>query len=100
AQALLTRFPAPTNLTAKANNYTRTANDADHQNQLDFRVDGSMGKHDIAFGRYSYYNGVEQPATPLPEGSGAIIGAAIGTGGVSGLSNVLGQQAVANETHI
>jgi len=100
AQALLARFPAPTNLGAKANNYTRTANDADHQNQFDFRVDGSMGKHDIAFGRYSYYNEVEQPATPLPEGSGAIIGAVIGTGGVSGLSNVLGQQAVANETHV
>src|SRR6202035_5138984 len=27
AQALLSRFPTPTNLTAKANNYTRTAND-------------------------------------------------------------------------
>ena len=38
--------------------------------------------------------------TPLPDGSGAITGAVIGTGGVAGLSNVLGQQAVANETHI
>ena len=28
---------------AKANNYTRTANDSDHQNQFDFRVDGSPG---------------------------------------------------------
>ncbi|MBS1805405.1 MAG: TonB-dependent receptor [Acidobacteria bacterium] len=100
AQALLARFPTPTNLTAKANNYTRTANDADHQNQLDFRVDGSVGKHDIAFGRYSYYNEVEQPVTPLAEGSGAVAGAVIGTGGVTGLSNVLGQQAVLNETHI
>ena len=100
AQALLARFPSPTNLTAKANNYTRTANDTDHQNQFDFRVDGSMGKRDIAFGRYSYSNEVELPVTPLPEGSGAITGAVIGTGGVSGLSNVLGQQAVANETHI
>ena len=35
ALALLARFPTPTNLTAKANNYTRTANDADHQNQFD-----------------------------------------------------------------
>ena len=100
AQALLARFPIPTNLTAKANNYTRTANDADHQNQFDFRVDGSIGNHDIAFGRYSYSNEVEQPVTPLPEGSGAITGAVIGTGGVTGLSNVLGQQVVVNETHI
>ena len=100
AQALLARFPTPTNLTAKANNYTRTANDADHQNQFDFRVDGSRGSHDVAFGRYAYYNEVEQPVTPLPEGSGAISGAVIGTGGVAGLSNVLGQQAVVNETHV
>jgi hypothetical protein len=100
ATALLARFPTPANLAAKANNYTRTANDTDHQNQFDFRVDGSIGTHDIAFGRYSYYNEVEQPVTPLPEGSGAITGAVIGTGGVAGLSNVLGQQAVANETHI
>jgi len=100
AQALLARFPVPTNLTAKANNYSRTANDTDHQNQFDFRIDGSVRSHDIAFGRYSYYNEVEQPVTPLPEGSGAVTGAVIGTGGVSGLSNVLGQQAVANETHI
>jgi len=41
AQALLARFPTPTRLTAAANNYTRTANDADHQNQFDFRVDGA-----------------------------------------------------------
>lgn len=100
AQALLARFPTPTNLTARANNYTRTANDADHQNQFDFRVDGSKGTHDVAFGRYSYYSEVEQPVTPLPDGSGAITGAVIGTGGVAGLSNVLGQQAVANETHV
>jgi len=99
AQALLARFPTPTNQTAIANNYTRTANDADHQNQFDFRVDGSLGTHDLAFGRYSYYNEIEQPVTPLPDGSGAITGAVIGTGGVSGISSVLGQQAVANETH-
>jgi hypothetical protein len=99
AQMLLSRFPTPTNLTAKANNYSRTANDSDHQNQLDFRVDGASGSHDAAFGRYSYFNDVEQPVTPLPDGSGAITGSVVGTGGVAGLSNVLGQQVVANETH-
>ncbi len=100
ALALLARFPTPTNLTSKANNYTRTANDSDHQNQFDFRVDEAGGTHDQAFGRYSYFTDVEQPVTPLPEGSGAITGSVLGTGGVAGLSNVLGQQAVANETHV
>ncbi len=71
AQALLTRFPIPTKLTASANNYTRTANDDDHQNQFDVRVDGAFGSRDRSFGRYSYYNEVEQPVTPLPDGSGA-----------------------------
>jgi hypothetical protein len=100
AMALLQRFPTPTSLTAKANNYTRTANDSDHQNQFDFRVDGSKGNHDVAFGRYSYFSDVESPVTPLSDGSGAITGSVLGTGGVVGLSNVLGQQAVANETHV
>ncbi len=54
---------------------------------------------DRAFGRYSYFSDVEQPVTPFPDGSGAIAGTAIGTGGVLGLSHVLGQQAVFNETH-
>jgi hypothetical protein len=99
AMALLARFPTPTNLTAAANNYTRTANDADHQNQFDARVDGAYGTHDRSFGRYSYFSDVEQPVTPLPDGSGLISGSVIGTGGVVGLSHVLGQQAVFNETH-
>ncbi|MBB5341738.1 TonB-dependent receptor [Tunturiibacter gelidoferens] len=99
AQALLARFPLPTSGNA-ANNYSRTANDADHQNQFDVRVDGAYGTRDHAFGRYTYYNEVEQPVTPLPDGSGLISGSALGTGGVPGLSNVRGQQAVANETHI
>ncbi|WP_348267504.1 TonB-dependent receptor [Edaphobacter paludis] len=99
AKALLARFPTPTNLTAAANNYTRTANDADHQNQFDIRIDGAIGAKDRAFGRYSYYSEVEQPVTPLPDGSGALSGSVLGTGGVPGLSHVLGQQAVVNETH-
>ncbi len=99
AKALLARFPAPTNLTAAANNYSRTANDADHLNQFDIRIDGAIGNKDRAFGRYSYYSEVEQPVTPLPDGSGLISGSVLGTGGVPGLSNVLGQQAVFNETH-
>ena len=99
AVALLSRIPEPTNLTATSNNYTRTANDADHQNQFDIRVDGALTDRDRAFGRYSYFHDVEQPVTPFPDGSGALTGAVIGTGGVLGLSNVLGQQAVLSETH-
>ncbi len=99
AKALLARFPMPTNLTATANNYRRTANDADHQSQFDIRIDGAFGSRDRAFGRYSYLNEVEQPVTPLPDGSGQLSGSVIGTGGVLGLSNVTGQQAVLNETH-
>lgn len=99
ALALLSRFPTPTNLAAAANNYTRTANDQDHQNQFDFRVDGSYSTRDWAFGRYSYFSDVEQPVTPLPDGSGTITGTVVGTGGVSGLTHVLGQQAVVTESH-
>jgi hypothetical protein len=99
AKALLSRFPTPTDLNASANNYRRTADDADRQSQFDLRVDGAHKSHDRAFGRYSYYNEVEQPVTPLPDGSGLISGSVLGTGGVLGLSNVTGQQAVLNETH-
>ena len=99
ALALLSRYPTPTNLTASANNYARTANDADHQNQFDIRVDGALSDKDHAFGRYSYFHEVEQPVTPLPDGSGAIGGSVLGTGGVAGLSDVLGQQAVFSQTH-
>ena len=99
ARALLARLPLPTNA-ATANNYTRTANDADHQNQFDLRLDGVVGRHDRAFGRYSYFSEVEQPVTPFAEGSGVVNQPVVGTGGVPGLSNILGQQGVLGETHI
>jgi hypothetical protein len=98
AKTLLSRFPTPTSSGA-ANNYTRTANDSDHQNQFDVRIDGAFRDRDRAFGRYTYYNEVELPVAPLPDGGGLISGTVLGTGGVVGLSNVLGQQAVFNETH-
>jgi carboxypeptidase family protein len=98
AKGLLARIPLPTS-NAATNNYSRTANDIDHQNQFDFRLDFAHGTSDHAFARYTYYNEVEQPVTPFPDGSGAIAGAVLGTGNVTGLSNVLGQQVVVNETH-
>ncbi len=99
AQGLLARIPVP-NLSGTANNYTRTASDDDHQNQFDLRVDGARGERDRAFARYSYYSEVEQPSTPFPDGSGVITGTVIGTGSVTGLTHILGQQAVVNETHV
>lgn len=99
AVALLSRFPLPTSSGA-ANNYTRTANDIDHQNQFDTRIDGAISSRDRIFARYSYFHEVEQPVTPLPDGGGAITGSVIGTGGVTGLSSVTGQQTVIDETHI
>jgi hypothetical protein len=98
AVALLSRLPAPTK-SGTANNYTRIADDADHENQFDLRVDGALGTSDRAFGRYSYYNQVAQPVSPLPDGSGPISGSVLGSFNYAGLTNVLGQQAVFNETH-
>lgn len=98
AVALLNRIPLPN--TTGSSNYTRTGNDDDHQHQFDFRVDGARGTRDRAFARYTYYSEVENPVTPFPEGSGAITGSVIGTGNVSGLTHILGQQAVFNESHV
>lgn len=98
AVELLKRYPEPT-ASGAANNYTRVADDLDHQSQFDVRVDGKFGPNDIGFARYSYFSDVDQPATPFPDGSGAVSGSVLGTNNVAGLSNVLGQQAVLNETH-
>ena len=98
AVALLARIPLP-DLPGAANNYVRTANDDDHQNQFDTRLDANFGTRDHGFVRYTYYNEVEQPVTPFPDGSGAVTGPVLGTGSVAGLTKILGQQAVANETH-
>jgi hypothetical protein len=99
ALQLLDRYPAPTK-TGAANNYTRIADDLDHQSQFDVRVDGRPGQNDTGFIRYSYFNDVDQPATPFQDGSGAISGTVLGTNNVAGLSNVVGQQLVIDETHL
>jgi hypothetical protein len=98
ATALLARYPLP-QTTAAANNYTRVANDDDHQQQFDIRIDGAKGEHDRAFARYTFYHEVEQPATPLPDGSGAITGSVLDSGNVTGLTHITGQQIVLSETH-
>jgi hypothetical protein len=98
ALALLARYPLPTN-TAAANNYVRVGNDIDHQNQFDVRLDAQLSANDHGFARYTYFHDVEEPVTPLPEGSGVITGTILSTGNVIGLSRTLGQQYVANEMH-
>ena len=98
ALALLARLPLPT-IAGAANNYSRVATDDDHQNQFDVRIDGTRGATDRTFARYSYFQDVEQPATPLPDGSGVIAGSVINAGNVAGLTHVTGQQIVLNETH-
>ncbi len=98
AVALLKYLPLPTT-TGTANNFSRTANDADHQNQFDARVDGAFRQRDRAFGRYTYYSEVEQPITYLPLSLGPAVTGILGTNGVAGLSKVLGQQAVFDEVH-
>ena len=98
ALTLLKRYPLPTN-SASANNYTRIGNDTDHQNQFDIRLDAQLSARDHGFARYTYFHDVEQPVTPLPDGSGIISGTILSTGNVIGVSRTLGQQYVANETH-
>jgi hypothetical protein len=98
ALALLKRYPLPTS-SAATNNYVRVGNDIDHQNQFDFRLDAQLSANDHGFARYTYFHDIEQPVTPLPDGSGVISGTILSTGNVTGLSRTLGQQYVANETH-
>jgi hypothetical protein len=98
ALALLARYPLPTS-SAATSNYVRVGNDVDHQNQFDIRLDAQPSANDHAFARYTYFHDVEEPVTPLPDGSGVISGTVLSTGNVTGLSRTLGQQYVANETH-
>jgi hypothetical protein len=98
ALTLLKRYPLPTS-SAASNNYVRVANDIDHQNQFDIRLDGQITANDHAFARYTYFHDVAEPVTPLPDGSGAITGTVLSTGNAIGLSRTLGQQYIANETH-
>ena len=99
ALRLLAFIPHQDPSSGTANNYTHLSNDDDHQNQFDVRIDGSFGPRDRGFARYSYYSEVEQPAAPFPNGGGLISGSVLGTGNVTGLTHVLGQQVVLNETY-
>lgn len=72
ARALLQRYPAPTSV-GVANNYRRTANEGDDQDQFDVRVDHRLSR-DQVFARLSHFRGTFTPVTPLPDGSGVTSG--------------------------
>src|SRR6185295_14304624 len=64
AAALLARYPLPTSA-GVANNYRRTADEVDNQDQGDIRIDHRMGHGaDALFGRLSYFNDRFTPVTP------------------------------------
>ena len=73
AAGLLQRYPAPTAL-GTANNYRRTENEIDDQDQWDARIDHRLSVRDQVFGRLSYFNDRFAPVTPLPDGSGVTAG--------------------------
>ena len=74
ARALLQRYPLPT-APGTANNFTRTDNEGDDQDQADVRVDHRLGANgDRIFGRLSYFRERFAPVTPLPDGSGVTSG--------------------------
>ncbi|MBI3400821.1 MAG: TonB-dependent receptor [Acidobacteria bacterium] len=74
AVALLQRYPAPT-APGTSNNFSRTDNEADSQDQWDARIDHKFpSNRDQVFGRLSYFRDGFVPVTPLPDGSGVTTG--------------------------
>jgi hypothetical protein len=74
ALALIQRYPLPT-LPGVANNFSRTADEVDNQDQWDVRVDHRFATdRDQLFGRLSNLRGGFLPVAPLPDGSGVTAG--------------------------
>jgi hypothetical protein len=74
ALALLQRYPTPVS-PATANNYNRTDQEVDNQDQWDVRLDHKFASNrDVLFGRLSYFRDRFVPVTPLPDGSGVTTG--------------------------
>ena len=70
ALALLQRYPLPTS-SGTANNYSRTDNEIDDQDQWDVRIDHRFRRTATqVFGRLTYFRDGFIPVTPLPDGSG------------------------------
>jgi hypothetical protein len=80
ALSLLDRYPLPTN-SATANNYSRTANEIDDQDQGDVRIDHKFGSgRDQVFGRLTHFRGHAEPVTAFPDGSGTILAGSVAVG--------------------
>lgn len=88
ALRLLQRFPLPTSAGA-ANNFTRVGNETQNQDQFDGRIDHNFSDTNRFFGRYSFARDFTDPVAPLPDGSGALTGSAIGTTRTTAQSLVL-----------
>jgi hypothetical protein len=74
ALSLLQRYPLPTG-SGTANNFSRTDNEADDQDQWDARIDHKFASNrDQMFARLAYFRDGFAPVTPLPEGSGVTAG--------------------------
>jgi outer membrane receptor protein involved in Fe transport len=74
ALSLLQRYPLPT-FSGVANNFSRTVNEVDNQDQWDARIDHKFETNrDQVFGRLSYFRDGFLPVTPLPDGSGVTTG--------------------------
>jgi hypothetical protein len=73
ALALLQRYPQPTS-SGTSNNYSRTDNEIDDQDQWDIRLDHRFSTRDSAFGRLTRFRDGFVPVTPLPDGSGSVAG--------------------------
>jgi len=80
ALLLLNRYPLPTN-SATANNYSRTANEVDDQDQGDVRIDHKFAAgRDQLFGRLTHFRGRAEPVTAFPDGSGTILAGSVAVG--------------------
>jgi len=97
AVTLLNRYPLPTS-SATVNNYRRTANEPDNQDQGDVRIDHTFTPNNSVFGRYSYFKDDTSPVTPLPDGSGTLTAGT--TSNAIGPQISVGQQFAAGFVHI
>jgi carboxypeptidase family protein/TonB-dependent receptor-like protein len=80
ALSLLDRYPLPTT-SDTANNYSRTANEIDNQDQGDVRIDHRFATgRDQLFGRLTYVRGHAEPVTAFPDGSGTILAGSVAVG--------------------
>ncbi len=93
AVALMQRYPLPTS-SGTANNYRRTADEIDDQDQWDVRIDHHFPTNrDQMFGRLTRFRDGFEPVTPLSEGSGAV------TAGALGPQNTVSWSSVASYQH-